>query len=298
MLRHGVQRQCDAHRRNHADAKQHRNENQLEENERPLQPQGDRHQQSRDEQPDGAPRRSRCQTSDLHHDAAADHQSQRIAGEADAVLQGRQSEMLLEDERRGGDVGDQRGRRKTLQQVHHQIFAVRYHGYVASEGFPDGHLQAVFFSQRLRHAAAYGEQPQGPNSQHGERSLPGGQAECHAPDDRCHDGRHALHGGEHGEVAGHVLPGERIGDDRFRDDQSGGSRQSLQQPEEDKGRNPGGEHAARRGQYEKQQAPQQRAPAAVFVRNGADEKLSGGQPQHAGMPAVRLSWIREAEPPK
>ena len=95
--------------------------------------------------------------------------------------------------------------------------------------------------------------------------------------------------------SGHVLPGERIGDDRFRDGQSGGSRQSLQQPEEDKGRNPGGEHTARRGQATNSSRHHSSGRRLPCVVTGPTRSCPAASPS---MPAVRLSWIREAEPPK
>ena len=147
ILTYRIQRKGDAQRRYHAHTEQHQDKHNLEQQERECQFQRQHNQHPHNWQAHSTPGHNSRQILYLHDQTAACHQPQGIEGKTKAILQRRQSEMLLENKRRGGYVGNQRRSRESLQQIHHEVFAVRHYRLIAPEGFPDRYAQPVFLAQ-------------------------------------------------------------------------------------------------------------------------------------------------------
>lgn len=205
-----------------------------------------------------------------------------IGGEAEAEAEGRESVVLLRDEGRGGDVGEQHALCETeLEHVAYEP-AVAEHAAETVENVAPGHGAAAFGGEGLAIVPASGKQDETQDQQDAEDALPADSVGQGSADDRGRDGCHAVDCADHGQHAPQFGPRELVGGYRTRDDDAARCGNPLDEPHGDELFD-----AVRRdaeyGRYqEERHGCEQRPAAAVFVAQRAEEELSDGQSDHAG----------------
>lgn len=220
---------------------------------------------------------------ELAVDLADRHQPDGVEAEEQAEGLRGGAVDLLDDERRGGDVGEEGGEGEGADQevagedpVGEQI-AHGPQGRAEAAGVPalrrEGLLQPAPDEEGERH-------PDG--GEDNEDAAPVGDPEDLAADegrdDRCHAGDQ--HQG--GEEAGHRDAVVQIADHGPRDDDARRAGQPLQQAEGDEDFGVGG-HGAQGGRQDvDHHAGQQRAPAAPLVAHRADDHLAQSHARQTG----------------
>ncbi|GEB47695.1 hypothetical protein SCA03_02460 [Streptomyces cacaoi] len=246
-----------------------------------------RHQGARGGQGDG--RTGGEQRAEAHPPGqpAEQHTGQHGTGgvhrEDETVAGGRQAEAVAEDERRAGDVGEQRAESAPHDEQPADEPAPPQQSGRRTERGPHTAGHAPLGGQRLGNPRAdRGPQRQPGGGQRAEHQAPGADTEDGAPGDRRqHRRRHRDHA-QRGEPAGRVDAGEPVADDGPSDDEPGTGGAALQQPGGlEHGQGPG--ERADRGEHGEQPAAHQEQPAPSHrVADRTEYELTGRDPHEAG----------------
>lgn len=203
--------------------------------------------------------------------------------------------MVLENERRGGNIGEHAAHGKGLcQGEEHEGFvlqgrAVGAEGLTELSGSPPGNRQGFLECERIQ------EQEDSQAKQNPKNTFPRGCLEQDSSQNRSEYRRQPLDGAEQGEEAAQGFPLVKIRGDSPGNDHASRPGNPLQETEKEETLDAGCKNAPSRGQAKEQERTLQGNFASVLVAEGTDEDLPDAKPYHAEGEAQLDSGSRTLE---
>lgn len=220
---------------------------------------------------------------DLAVELADTHQADRVEAEEQAEGLRGGAVDLLDDERRGGDIGEESGEGEGADEEVAGEGAVGEQIAHGAQGLAEAAGVTAGGRQGLVEPAPHQEGERHPDDgEDDEHTAPVGDPQDLAADERGDDRRRSGDQHQGGEEPGHRHAVVQIADHRPGDDDPGGTRQALQQAAADEEFGSGGERAQRGRQDVDHHAGQQRAAAAPLVAHRADDHLAQRHARQAG----------------
>ena len=206
---------------------------------------------------------------------------QGVDPEEEAEPEGREAIVLLHDEGRRRDIGEEYTHGESHLQDVIDVPAIAQHNAESGQHTFQATAFATLYRQRLPETKI-AQQEQYPDAQqYDEDTFPANRVGEESTQDGRGYGSYSVDGSDDGHGFGQLTTGKQVGSDGARHDNSAGAGHSLYQPEEYKALDRAGKDTADGRDNEEQHGGQQRRPTSVPVAQRAEKELTQSQSDHA-----------------